>query len=161
MVELISINEFKKNAKTRYVLHLIFIVALLALTLAGSICSLIFSKLNYNLNLILNIVVGVVVVIFALFYFMNIFPIVRHYYSFYKGLNEVNLEHRRRLIYLNECDNKEIDNTKYRVLLFKYTEGENEYKENLYVLDNDIQLNKNKEYKVITYHNVIIRFEEI
>ena len=161
MIELISINEFKKNAKTRYVLHLIFIVALLALTLAGSICSLIFSKLNYNLNLILNIVVGVVVVIFALFYFMNIFPIVRHYYSFYKGLNEVNLEHRRRLIYLNECDNKEIDNTKYRVLLFKYTEGENEYKENLYVLDNDIQLNKNKEYKVITYHNVIIRFEEI
>ena len=161
MVELISINEFKKNAKTRYVLHLIFIVALLALTLAGSICSLIFSKLNYNLNLILNIVVGVVVVIFSLFYFMNIFPIVRHYYSFYKGLNEVNLEHRRRLIYLNECDNKEIDNTKYRVLLFKYTEGENEYKENLYVLDNDIQLNKNKEYKVITYHNVIIRFEEI
>lgn len=161
MIELISINEFKKNAKTRYVLHLIFIVALLALTLAGSICSLIFSTLNYNLNLVLNIVVGVIVVIFALFYFMNIFPIVRHYYSFYKGLNEVNLEHRRRLIYLNECDSKEIDNTKYRVLLFKYTEGENEYKENLHVLDNDIQLNKNKEYKVITYHNVIIRFEEI
>ena len=57
--------------------------------------------------------------------------------------------------------NKEIDNTKYRVLLFKYTEGEKEYKENLYVLDNNINFDANREYKIITYHNVIIRFEEI
>ena len=161
MKELISINEFKKSAKTRYVLHIIFIVALITLTIAGSVCSLIFSTLDYQLNLILNIVIGVVVICFSFFYFLNIFPIVKHYYSFYKGLNEVSLEHRRRLVYLEESNNKEIDNTKYRVLLFKYSEGEKEYKENLYVLDNGINFDVNKEYKIVTYHNVIIRFEEI
>ena len=73
----------------------------------------------------------------------------------------MNLEHRRRLIYLKEINEKEIDNTKYRVLLFKYNEGEKEYKENLYVLDNNVTFNENQEYKIVTYHNVIIRFEEI
>lgn len=161
MTDLIRIKEFKQSAKVRFILHLVLIIVLLTSAIAGSICSLIFSTLDYNVNLILNIVCGVLILCFGIFYFLNIFPIVRHYYSFYKGLNEVNLEHRRRLIYLQEINEKEIDNTKYRVLLFKYNEGEKEYKENLYVLDNNVTFKENQEYKIVTYHNVIIRFEEI
>ena len=161
MKELIDINEFKKKAKTRYVLHIVFISCLLVLTITGSILSLLLSNLDYTLNLILNIVITVLVALFTIFYFLNIFPMVKHYYSYYKNMSVVNLEHRRRVIFLKEINNKDIDNVTYRVAQFTYSEGEKEYNENLFLLDTDIKFVGGKVYKLDTYHNVIVAFEEI
>ena len=161
MKELIDINEFKKKAKTRYVLHIVFISSLLVLTITGSILSLFLSNLDYTLNLILNIVITVLVALFTIFYFLNIFPMVKHYYSYYKNMSVVNLEHRRRVIFLKEINNKDIDNVTYRVAQFTYSEGEKEYNENLFLLDTDIKFVGGKVYKLDTYHNVIVAFEEI
>lgn len=159
MQELIDINGFKKKAKVRYVLHIVFICCLLVLTITGSILSLLLSNLDYTLNLVLNIVVTVLVALFTIFYFFNIFPIVRHYYSYYKNMSSVSLEHRRRVVFLQEIEKKDIDNVTYRVVQFTYSEGEKEYNENLFLLDTDIKFNDGQAYKIDTYHNVIIAYE--
>ena len=160
-MELININEFKKKSTRRYVLHIVLVSLLLAGTIAGCILSLLFSKLDYTVNLIINLSVSIVVAVLVIFYFVNIFPIIHHYYSFAKNLNEVGLEHRRRREFEKELDVKTINNVNYRVMLFSYKEGENTYKENLYVLDNDVVFEKGKAYKITSYRNVIIRFEDL
>lgn len=159
MKELIDIEAFKKKAKTRYVLHIVFISCLLVLTITGSILSLLLSNLDYTLNLILNISITVLVALFTIFYFFNIFPIVKHYYSYYKNMSDVSLEHRRRVVFFKEIDNKDISNVTYRVVQFTYNEGEKEYNENLFLLDTDIQFEGGKVYRLDTYHNVIIAYE--
>ena len=159
MKELIDINEFKKKAKTRYVLHIVFISCLLVLTITGSILSLLLSNLDYTLNLILNIVITVLVALFTIFYFLNIFPIVRHYYSYYENMSSVSLEHRRRVVFLGEIENKDIGTVTYRVVQFTYFEGEKEYNENLFLLDTGINFVHGQAYKLDTYHNVIIAYE--
>ena len=160
-MELIDIKSFKKKAKIRYILNLVLVLLFLALVAAGLVLSLLLSKLDYTLNLVLNIVVSVVVVILAIFYFANIFPIITHYYKFYKNMHDVNLEHRRSRTFVEELENKNINYVNYRVLLFSYMEGEKEYRENLYVLDNDVSFVKEHNYKLATYHNVIIKCEDL
>ena len=161
MTELIDIQNFKKKGKTRYLLNIILISCLLVVTITGAVLSLLFSTLDYIPNLVINIVICALVAVFTIFYFFNIFPIVKHYYAFYKGMSDINLEHRRRMVFYKEIGTKTMDNVKYRVLQFLYSEGENEYNENLYVLDSDSSFEENKAYKIVSYHNVIIRFEEI
>ena len=161
MIELIKIQSFKKKARKRYVFHLALVILLITLTISGSLISLFLSNLDYALNLLLNIFVYIFVGLFLIFYFLNIFPIVDHYYKFYKDLDEVSLEHRRRLVFNNEEKKKDIGNTSYRVLSFAYEEASKSYTEFLYVLDSDVQFNKNQEYKLLTYKNVIIRYEEL
>ena len=160
-MELININEFKKKAKIRYILHLVFVSLLLAGTITGLILSLLLSTLDYQINMIINIVVSVVVAILAIFYFTNIFPIISHYYKFYKNMNEVGLDHRRRRVFVEELEPKNIQSVKYRVLLFTYKEGETEYKENIYVLDNNTEFQKGVAYKLASYHNVIVKCEDL
>lgn len=159
MQELIDINAFIKKGKTRYLIHIVFICCLLVFTITGSILSLLFSNLDYLPNLLINIIVTVIVAIFSIFYFINIFPIVRHYYAFYKGMSVVNLEHRRSMKFYKEIEEKEINNVTYRVLQFVYYEGETEYNDNLYVLDNDVKFIEGRSYRLDTFHNVIIRYE--
>lgn len=161
MKELININEFKKKAKTRYVLHIVFISCLLILTITGTTLSLLFSNLDYTWNLIINIVSSVLVAVFVIFYFLNIFPIVSHYYSFYKGMSEVNLDHRRRVVFYQEVERKSIHNVSYRVLQFVYNEGEKEYNENLFLLDTGVEFVKGQSYKIDTYHNTIVSYEAL
>ena len=43
----------------------------------------------------------------------------------------------------------------------RYKEGEKEYKENLYILDSDVKLNPGSNYKIATYHNVIVKYEDL
>lgn len=160
-MELININEFKKKAKIRYVLNLVLVLLLLAGVATGLILSLLLSTLEYTLNLVINISVSVVVTLFVIFYFANIFPIVSHYYRFFRKMNEVNLEHRRRRVFVEELPNKNINYVRYRVLLFSYLEGEKEYKENLYVLDNDVSFIEGHPYKLSSYHNVIVKCEDL
>ena len=160
-MELININELKKKAKIRYILHLVFVSLLLVGVVTGLILSLLLSTLDYQINMIINIVVSVVVAIFAIFYFTNIFPIISHYYKFYKNLNEVGLDHRRRRVFIKEEEPKNIQSVKYRVLLFSYKEGETEYKESLYILDNNTEFTSGKAYKLVTYRNVIVKCEDL
>lgn len=161
MIKLISIEEFKKKAKTRYILNIVLISLLLIFSITGTVLSLLFSTLDYMPNLIINIAVSVVVVLFLIFYFYNIFPIVKHYYSYYKNLNNVSLETRRRMVYLKEIDKKEINCVTYRVMQFIYYEGETSFNEDLYVLDSDVEFVHGKPYKLDTYQNVIISYEEL
>ena len=76
-------------------------------------------------------------------------------------MNEVTLERHRRRVFEEELPSKNINLAKYRVVLFSYSEGEKEYRENLYVLDNEVEFKKDQPYKIATYHNVIIKCEEI
>lgn len=161
MKELINIDGFKKKAKLRYVLNIVFLAVILLATIGGTITSLLLSHLDYTVNMIINIVVTVVVGLFIIFYLLNIFPIISHYYTYYKNLNVASLEHHRRLVFFREIENKEINNVKYRVLQFFYQEGEYRYIDNLYVLDNDVKLIEDQAYKVQTYQNVIISYEAL
>ena len=76
-------------------------------------------------------------------------------------MNQIAFEHRRRLKYEEEKENRINENVKYRTLNFTYKEGENVYNENLYVLDNDVEFIKDKYYSLFTYQNIIIKFEEV
>ena len=161
MTSLVDIKKGQKTSKRRFILHIIAVSILSILVIGGLVASLLLSKLNYTWNLILNIVAGGLYIIFMVFYFINIFPIVHHYYSLFKNINEVSIEKRRHLTYVGEIDNRTVSNVVYRVLQFSYKEGENEYVDNLFVLDNDYQFIINKAYKIATYRNIIIRCEEI
>ena len=160
-MELININEFKKKAKIRYILNLVLVLLLLVGVVTGLVLSLVLSSLDYQANMIINIAVSVLVALVAIFYFANIFPVISHYYKFYKNMNEVGLDHRRSRTYVGELENKNIQYVRYRVLLFSYKEGETEYKENLYVLDNDISFVEGNNYKIATYRNVIVKSEDL
>ena len=161
-MELININEFKRKAKKRYYLHLILVLLSLAVIATGLVLSIQLSPWQiYDVFMIINIVVSVLVVVAAIFYFLNIFPIISHYYKFYQNMTSVSLDHRRNRTYVDELENKNIGQVSYRVLLFSYKEGEKEYKENLYVLDNDIQFEKGGNYKIATYRNVIVKSEDL
>ena len=74
-------------------------------------------------------------------------------------MSVVNLEHRRSMKFYKEIEEKEINNVTYRVLQFVYYEGETEYNDNLYVLDNDVKFIEGRSYRLDTFHNVIIRYE--
>ena len=160
-MELISINEFKKKAKIRYILNLILVLLLLAGVITGLVLSLLLSTLDYQINMVINIVVSILVTLVAIFYFSNVFPIIQHYYKYYKNMSDIGLDHRRSRTFVEELDSKNIQHVNYRVLLFSYREGEKEYKENLYVLDNDIQYQVGNVYRITTYRNVIVRSEDL
>ena len=161
MITLIDIKEGKKTSKRRFILHIILVSILSILVIGGSIACLLLSKLDYTWNLILNIAIWAIYIIFMVFYFINIFPVVSHYYFLFKNMNEVALEKRRHLTYVKEIDNRTMSNVVYRVLQFSYKEGENEFVDNLYVLDSDYQFEANKAYKIATFRNIIIRSEDI
>ena len=74
-------------------------------------------------------------------------------------MSTVSLEHRRRVVFSQEIESKDIDNVTYRVVQFTYMEGEKEYNENLFLLDTSIDFVKGQAYKVDSYHNVRVAFE--
>lgn len=161
-MEIIKVSEFKKKAKKRYYLHLIFSLVITAVVTAGLLLSLFLSPFELQQPfMIINIVVSVLFMLAAIFYFANVFPIISHYYKYYKSMNEVGLDHRRSRTYLGERESKNINYVKYRVLLFSYKEGENEYKEDLYLLDSDVEFKEGGNYKIATYRNVIVKSEDL
>ena len=102
MVTLIDIEKGKRSSKRRFILHIVFVSILSILVIGGSVASLLLSRLDYDLNLILNIVVDALYIIFIIFYFINVFPVVYHYYNLFRNMNNVSLEKRRHLVYLKE-----------------------------------------------------------
>ena len=161
MTVVIDVDKYKKKSKIRFIVHLICLSLLIAGVVIGSVFSLIKSPLDYRLNLILNIDIDSLFICFLIFYFFNVFPVVVHYYKIFKNANHVAYEHRRHLRYEEERNIKTINNIRFRTLNFSYKEGEGTYQDNLYVLDNDIQLIVGKEYSIYTYRNIIVKLEEI
>lgn len=161
MTSLIDVNELKRKARVRFFLHVFGIVLLTLAVIGVSISLLLLSNLEYTLNLVINIVLDSLCFCFLVFYFFNIFPVVKHYYKVFGKMNQVAFEHRRRLEFVEEKNNRYIDNVRFRTLNFIYQEGENEFSESLYVLDNDTQFEAHKFYSLFTYQNIIVKFEEV
>ena len=160
MVQLLDIKEFKKKAKTRFILNIIFVVLFLLIAIAGIVLLLLLSNIDYIINLISSITIGILAFVATIFYFLNIFPLVSHYYLFYKNMGELALERRLLLEFDSEAEMKTIGKVRYRNLLFIHKEGQKTYLENLYILDNqDVSFNKGTKIKALTYHNVIVRYE--
>ena len=161
MNQIIDIDAGKRKAKTRFVVHLILVITLTVGVITGSVLSLIFSKHQYIPNLVINIVLDSFLIIFLLFYFFNLFPPVVYYHKLFKGMNKFSIEHRRKMTYVKEKEERTFNNVRFRVLLFSYKEGEREYQEHLYILDNKVQLKESESYSLDTYQNIIVRFKEI
>ena len=161
MKNIIDIDGGRKKSKARFVIHLTLVILLTIGVIAGSLSLLFLSTLDYIPNLIINIVVDVLLVLFLVFYFLNIFPLVSYYHRLYKGMTSLSIEHRRKMRFVKEDDNKIINNVNFRVLTFSYKEGEIEYEEHLFVLDSDVQFDASTAYKLDTYQNIIVRYQEI
>ena len=161
MKNVIDIDGGKKKSKARFVIHLTLVILLTIGVIAGSLSLLFLSTLDYIPNLIINIVVDVLLALFLVFYFLNIFPLVSYYHRLYKGMTSLSIEHRRKMRFVKEDDNKIINNVNFRVLTFSYKEGETEYEEHLFVLDSDVQFDASVAYKLDTYQNIIVRYQEI
>ena len=161
MTKIIDIDGGKKKANTRFVLNIILVVFLSAAVITGSLLSLFYSKLEYVPNLIINIVVDALLVIFLVFYFINVFPAVSYYRRLFKGMNTISLDHRRKMTFVEEKEKKTLYNVDLRVLLFSYKEGETTYEEHLFVLDSGVQFEPEKSYKLDTYQNIIVAYEEL
>lgn len=161
MTKLIDVEIYKKRSKKRFVINLIGIILTSVLIIAGVVLLLIFSTLEYIPNLIISIVLLVLYVLFIVFYFLNIFPLINHYYKTFKNANNFSLENRRRMVFVKEIDNKDINNVRFRVLQFSYNEGEKTYIDNLFLLDSIEEFELNKEYRLLTYKNIICEYEEL
>ena len=161
MKNIIDIDGGKRKSKARFVIHLTLVIVLTAGVIAGSLVLIFLSTLDYIPNLIINIVMDSLWALFLVFYFINIFPVVSYYHRFYKGMSSLTIEHRRKMCFVEENDNKIINNVNFRVLSFSYREGETEYQEHLFVLDSDVQFEQSKSYKIDTYQNIIVRYQEI
>ena len=160
MTSLVDVKEIRKKSKVRFFLHLFGVIILTLGVIAGSLLLLLLSNLDYIPNLIITIVLDATYFSFLVFYFFTIFPIVKHYYKVFGKMNQIAFEHRRRLKFEEEKENRINDNVRYRTLNFTYKEGENIYNENLYVLDNNVEFIKDKYYSLFTYRNIIISYEE-
>lgn len=160
MTSIIDVKTIRKKSRVRFFLHLFGIIFLTLAVIAGSLLLLLLSNLDYIPNLVITIVLDAVYFSFLVFYFFTIFPIVKHYYKVFGKMNQIAYEHRRRLKYVEEKENRINENVRYRTLNFTYIEGENIYNENLYVLDNDVEFIKDKHYSLFTYQNIILSYEE-
>ena len=160
MISLIDVKELRKKSRVRFFLHVFSIIILTIAVVTGSVLLLLFSSLDYIPNMVACIAIDVTYFCFLVFYFYTIFPIVKHYYRVFGKMNQVSFEHRRRLTFIEEKDNRVTDNVKFRTMNFMYKEGENIYQESLYVIDNDIQFEADKDYSIYTYQNIIVSFEE-
>ena len=161
MEKVIDFGDIKKRSIRRFIVHISLISLISAAIIVGSIFLLILSNLDYFWNLLACIILCNLLAVLLLFYFLNIFPIDKHYYSYFRKINETAVEHRRRMIFLKEIDSKDIDKVNHRVLQFVYLEGENKYIDNLYVLDSDVSFKEGQSYKIDTYRNIIVRYEVI
>ena len=158
---ILDIANYSKRSKQRFILHISLVSFLGAAIIAGSVLLLVFSKLDYTLNLILNILMGSILVIGLLFYFLNIFPLDKHYFSTFKNANTASLDHHRRMTFVQEIGTKDINKVTHRVMQFSYSEGENQYIDNLYVIDSKVSFKEGVNYKLDTYRNIIISFEAL
>ncbi len=161
MNRLLDIKLANRRSKRRYVLHIVLISLLSVMVIAGSLLSILFSSLDYYPNLIINIVVDCLYLVFMVFYFLNIFPMVRRYYKIYKGMNGVSLENRRNMTFVEQREDKTMDNIVFKVMNFSYKEGESTYQENLYLLDTEASFKEGESYSLETYQNIIVGVKEI
>ena len=149
MNRLLDIKLANRRSKRRYVIHIVLISLLSVMVIAGSLLSILFSSLDYYPNLIINIVVDCLYLVFMVFYFLNIFPMVRRYYKIYKGMNGVNLENRRNMTFVEQREDKTMDYIVFKVMNFSY------------LLDTEASFKEGESYSLETYQNIIVGVKEI
>ena len=158
---IIDIANYQKKSKKRFIFHISLVSFLGVSIITGSVLLLIYSKFDYTWYLIADIVLCSMLLIGLIFYFLNIFPLDKHYYSTFKNASVASLDHHRRMTFLQEIGTKDIDKVTHRVMQFSYSEGENQYIDNLYVIDSNVSFKEGVSYKLDTYRNIIISFEAL
>lgn len=159
-MEVIDTAKSIKQAKKRFILNLIFIISFIVIYVAASVLLLILSPNNYTVYMIINIVISTLCLGLIIFYFGNIFPVVKHYYSFYKSLATHTNTKKRIVTYEKEDEIKYRDGVKYRQFVFSYEEAGKKFFDRVLVLDNDsLVLDAGVAYKIYTYQNVMLTYE--
>lgn len=162
MIDIINVEIESKKAKRRYVLNILLVVLFLLVYISGSIALLISSGLKYKPQMIIDILISMVCIPLLIFYFINLFPIVRHYYKFYRSLTLGTLERRRYVRFEEEVESKTKDGVIYRQLMFSFEEQQKKFYERLYVLDNpSITFERGQLIKVVVFQNVMLKYEAI
>lgn len=162
MIEVVNTKEQIAKAKRRYVLNILLIVLFVLAYSTGSIVLLVTSSLKYTLPMVIDIVISVICVSFLIFYFLNIFPIVRHYFKFYRALERGTLERRRYVTFEKEVETKTKDGVVYRQFMFSFEEQQKKFYERIYVLDNPgLNFKEGQLIKAVTFQNVLLKYEEV
>lgn len=160
MIKVINSFEESKKAKTRYILGLVFISLFIALLVAGAVLLLILSPKNYTLMMIIDIVVTAIGLSVVIFFFINVFPVLRHYFKFYSALENGTMKKKKTVVFDHEDERKEKEGVIYRQLIFSYVEAGETYFDRVFVLDNDsLNFEKGKRIKIATFQNVLCEYE--
>ena len=156
----IDVNKENKKAKNRFIVNLVLIIALIVGYIAASILIFILSNNDYLVPLVIDIILSALALSFIVFYFLNIFPIVKHYYRFYHSLSNSTNTKKRILTYEKEDENKYRDGVKYRQFVFSYEESGKKFFDRIQVLDaDDLVLEAGQAYKIYTFQNVLLAYE--
>ena len=160
MIKVIDSNVEIKKAKNRYAMHIVLIVLLLIAYTTGSLLLLLTSNLKYTLPMVADIVISAVVVSFLIFYFINVFPIVRHYYKFYTSLKNNTFLKKKIMIFEKEDEPKTRDGVVYRRLVFSTKEQQQVFYNHIYVLDNEkLKFEAGQMVRLGTFQNVLLEYE--
>ena len=156
-----SFNEIKK-AKRRYTFGIIFITLLITILVAGAVLLLILSPKNYVPMMIIDIIATAIGLSVIIFFFVNVFPVLRHYYKFYKAMENGTMKKKKIVVFDHEDEQKERDGVIYRQLIFSYVESGETYYDRIFVLDNDsLSFEKGQRVKISTFQNVLCEYEDI
>ena len=156
-----SLKEIKK-AKKRYTFGIIFIALFITLLIAGAVLLLVLSPRNYIPMMIIDIVVTAIGLSVIIFFFINIFPVLRHYYKFYKALEDGTMKKKKIVVFDHEEQQKEKEGVMYRQLIFSYDEAGETYYDRVFVLDNDsLNFEKGQRIKIATFQNVLCEYEDM
>lgn len=159
-MEVIDVTKSISQAKKRFVLNLIFIIAFIVCYVTGSVLLLLFSPHNYVVPFIIEVVMTTLCVGFIIFYFGNLFPVVKHYYSFYNALSKSTNIKKRVVMFEKEDEIKYRDGVKYRQFIFSYEESGKKFFDKVFVLDADeLVLDSGVTYRITTFQNTLLNYE--
>lgn len=162
MIKVIDSFVEIKKAKRRYALGIVFISLFIAAIIATMVLLLVLSPKNYVPMMIIDIVVSAIGLSIVIFFFINLFPILRHYYKFYKALESGTMKRKKIVVFDHEDERKEKEGVFYRQLIFSYQEAGETYYDRIFVLDNDaLSFEKGKRVRIATFQNVLCEYEEV
>lgn len=162
MVKVIDTPVEIEKAKKRYAFGIVFISLFIAFTIAGAVLLLILSPKHYTLMMILDIVFTTICLSVILFFFINLFPVLRHYYKFYVAMERCTMKRRKVVSFEREDERKVKDGVIYRQLIFSFKEAGETYHDRVMVLDNDsLSFTEGQVVKIATFQNVLLEYEEM
>lgn len=160
-MEVIDVSKLIKCSKKRFIWNLVFVSLFFIICLTADLLLLFLSNNNYLIPLIIAIIITSICLVGLIFYFGNIFPLVRHYYSFSKRLATTTNIRKRVMTYEKEIENKIKNGVTYRQFIFSYSDAGKNYYDKIYILDADtLEFETSKSYTLFTFENTLIKFEE-